>query len=274
MSSDTPHRPQKKWGQNFLRNESAVRQIVDAVQAQSGELILEIGPGEGALTQHLAALGNPLSVIEIDPDLAARIHEKFAGEHFRLIHGDATVVELPSEPFVAVGNLPYNVGNPIIRRVIQAPGFRRGVFMVQKEVASRLTAKPGDDAYGFLTLAVQMFARTRVLLTLGPGSFHPPPKVKSSVVVFERDEPPLKTPREELLRLISGAFRMRRKKLTNSLEAAGMNKERVAAALIAIGIDENVRAETLSLEDFDRLAQAIGQGEIASRLPSPPEELR
>lgn len=250
-----------------------MRQIVDAVAASPQELIVEIGPGEGALTSELVKLPNRLLVVEIDPSLAARLEEKFAGERFRLIHGDATVVELPDEPFVAVGNLPYNVGNPIIRRIIRAEGFRRGVFMVQKEVADRLTAKPGDDAYGFLTIAVKMFATTRVLLTLGPGSFYPPPKVKSSVVVFDRYAAPITTDPDTLLKLISAAFRLRRKKLVNSVEAAGMEKDLVREGLVKAQLDPDVRAEKLSLEEFDRLAAAIGQDVIASRLAPPPEEL-
>ena len=260
MSSNrSTHRPQKKWGQNFLRNAGAVQRIVEALRPDPGELVLEIGPGEGVLTRELVKLGARVHAIEIDPSLAARLRSQFSEDDFALTEGDATTAPLPDEPFVAVGNLPYNVGNPIIRRVIAAPHFRRGVFMVQKEVADRITAKPGDEAYGFFTIAIALYAKTAVLLTLGPGSFFPPPKVKSSVVIFDRHEPQLKSDRDSVLKIASGAFRLRRKKLVNSLMSSGLAREAILQGMRAASIDENARAEQLSLDDFDRLASAIRQ---------------
>jgi 16S rRNA (adenine1518-N6/adenine1519-N6)-dimethyltransferase len=258
-SNRSSHRPQKKWGQNFLRNSGAVQKIVEALRPEPGELILEIGPGEGALTRELVKLGARVHAIEIDPSLAARLRTQFSENDFTLTEGDATSAPLPEVPFVAVGNLPYNVGNPIIRRVIAAPQFRRGVFMVQKEVADRITAAPRDEAYGFFPIAIALYARTSVLLTLGPGSFFPPPKVKSSVVIFDRYEPHLKSDRESILKIASGAFRLRRKKLVNSLMSIGLARESILRAMQEASIEENARAEQLALEDFDRLAFAIRQ---------------
>src|ERR1700694_5371262 len=179
--------PKKKWGQHFLRNRGAVEKIVAAVEAQPGETIVEIGPGEGVLTDKLAALGNDFQAIEIDPELASRLQARFGDI---VINDDALTAPLPARPFRAVGNLPYNVGTPILRRVIAHPQFRRGVFMLQKEVADRLVAKPRDEQYGFLTLFTQLFTKARTLLTLDRHSFHPAPKVRSAVVVLDIDRKP------------------------------------------------------------------------------------
>lgn len=253
--SDAP-RPKKKWGQNFLRNAGAVDRIVAAVEPAPGDVIVEIGPGEGVLTAKLAALGNELQAIEIDPELAALLRARF-GES--VIEGDALEIALPEHPFRAVGNLPYNVGTPILRRVIASPHFRRAVFMLQKEVADRVTAKPGDEAYGYLTLYVQLYAAARTLFTLEPGSFHPPPKVRSAVVVL--DAAPQTFLSDEVLSLISSSFRMRRKKLINNLTNwQNRSRAEISEAIEAAGLDSNVRAETMSLEDFHRLLRALTAG--------------
>ena len=120
-------------------------------------MIVEIGPGEGVLTEKLAELANDIVAIEIDPDLAARLRSRLKGR-VEIRNEDALEAPLPDRPFRAVGNLPYNVGTPILRRVIADPNCRRAVFMLQKEVAERLTAKPRDEQYGFLTLYAAMFA--------------------------------------------------------------------------------------------------------------------
>lgn len=259
MSIDRRHIPQKKWGQNFLRNHDAARRIVDAVQPAEGEIVLEIGPGEGVLTEQLLTLGRPVVAVEIDPRLAARLQAKFAHADFTLIHGDATEVELPDRPFRAVGNLPYNVATPILRRTVASPFVRRAVFMVQKEVAERLVAKPATESYGYLTLAVAVYAEPRLLLTLEPGSFFPPPKVRSSVVVLDPVDRHLAAGNEAVLATISQSFRMRRKKLVNNLIGfRDLQRDSALAAIESAGLDLGTRAEELSLEEFDRLAVAIG----------------
>jgi 16S rRNA (adenine1518-N6/adenine1519-N6)-dimethyltransferase len=242
-------RPKKKWGQNFLRNRGAVEKIVTAVEPQSGELVLEIGPGEGVLTEKLIESGADFRGIEIDPDLAAKLRARFGDV---IVNEDALESPLPDRPFRAVGNLPYNVGTPILRRVIADPNFRRAVFMLQKEVVERIVAKPGDEQYGYLTLYVQLFARARVLMTLEPGSFHPRPKVRSAVVVLDPDRKPFAS--DALIDLISAAFRMRRKKLVNNLTGyRGWSREQVLEKLRRAGLDENVRAEEVGLEGFGQL---------------------
>ena len=246
-------RPKKKWGQNFLRNRGAVEKIVAAVEPAPDEIVVEIGPGEGVLTDKLLALPNRVIALEIDPQLAARLRAK-SGERLELRNEDAVDAELPQTPYRAVGNLPYNVGTPILRRVIADPNCRRGVFMLQKEVADRVTAKPGSDPYGYLTLYVAAFASAKSIMTLDPKSFYPPPKVRSAVVVLDPRDPGLASPREGLLDLVSTSFRMRRKKLVNNLTGwRDMTREDVLRAIEAAGLDADVRAETMSLSDFDRL---------------------
>lgn len=248
-------RPKKKWGQNFLRNRGAVEKIVAAVEPQPDEIVVEIGPGEGVLTEKLVELPNRVIALEIDPALAARLRTRF-GERLELRNEDAVDAELPQTPFRAVGNLPYNVGTPILRRVIADPHCRRGVFMLQKEVADRVVARPGSDPYGFLTLFVAAYATAKTVMTLDPRSFYPPPKVRSAVVVLDPRDPGLTSPREDVLDLVSTAFRMRRKRLVNNLTGwRGLSREQVLAAMAGAGFGEDTRAETMSLADFDRLYQ-------------------
>jgi len=249
-------RPKKQWGQNFLRNRGAVEKIVVAIDPQPGEVIVEIGPGEGVLTERLATLGNELTAIEIDPDLSSSLQQRFGNI---VVNADALTAPLPSRPFRAVGNLPYNVGTPILRRVVADPNVRRAVFMLQKEVADRLVAKPGDEAYGFLSLYTQLYARARILMTLDPRSFFPPPKVRSAVVVLDPDRKPFAS--AEMIELLSVSFRMRRKKLINNLIGfRELTRNQAIEAMRRANIDEGVRAEELSLEEFAQLHSALGAG--------------
>lgn len=245
-------RPKKKWGQNFLRNKGAVEKIVAAIEPQRDEVVLEIGPGEGVLTEKLVAFPNELLAIEIDPELAERLRARF-GERIDIRNEDAVDAPLPAGPFRAVGNLPYNAGTPILRRVIADPYCRRAVFMLQKEVADRLVAKPRDEQYGYLTLYTALYARARILMTLDPRSFYPPPKVHSAVVVLDPDRKPFAS--HALIELISASFRMRRKKLVNNLTT--WERDALLSAMATAGIGANARAEELSLDDFARLHAAL-----------------
>jgi 16S rRNA (adenine1518-N6/adenine1519-N6)-dimethyltransferase len=249
-------KPKKKWGQNFLRNRGAVERIAAAVEPEADEIVVEIGPGEGVLTEKLIALPNRIVAIEIDPDLFRKLRARF-GERLELRNEDAVETAFPDSPYRAVGNLPYNVGTPILRRVIADPNCRRAVFMLQKEVADRVVAKPGSEPYGYLTLYVQAFASAKTLMTLEPKSFFPPPKVRSAVVVLDPRDPGLTSPREVVLDLVSTSFRMRRKKLVNNLTGwRDLTREQVLQAMRDASIDEDARAETLSLAQFDALAHS------------------
>jgi len=253
--NDIPqHKHERKWGQNFLRNQGAVRRIAEAVQPLPGETILEIGPGEGILTVELLKLGAPLTVIEIDPRLAESLQTRFAGQRVEIISQDALIAPLPRETFCAVGNLPYNVGTPILKRILTSASWRRAVFMLQREVANRVVATPGEEDYGYLSLHVAAFAEARILMRLEAGSFHPRPRVQSAVVVLEKIDRGLITPPDELLALISAAFRMRRKKLVNNITGfKGHDRSSISTALKAADIPADIRAEMVSLHEFDRL---------------------
>lgn len=251
--------PKKKWGQNFLRNRGAADRIVEAVEPREDEIVVEIGPGEGALTEKLLALGRPTIAIEIDPELAQRMRSRF-GDRLAVVNADAVDADLPPQPYRAVGNLPYNAGTPILRRVIADPLCRRAVFMLQKEVAERLVAGPRDEQYGFLTLYTAVFAKARILMTLEPKSFYPAPKVRSAVVVLDPIPPRYSCDRDRLLDLVSASFRMRRKKLVNNLTGwRDLSREAVHEALAAAGLPEGVRAEEMSLEEFDGLCRALAE---------------
>ncbi len=249
--------PKKKWGQHFLRNHAAVEKIAAAVEPREDEIILEIGPGEGVLTGDLIALGRPVVALEIDPGLAAKLQQRF-GDGLQIRNEDAVDAELPDRPYRAVGNLPYNAGTPILRRVIADPNCRRAVFMLQKEVADRLVAGPDTDPYGFLSLYRQLYSNARILLKLGPKSFHPRPKVDSAVVVLDPKPRDYESDPRRLHDLVSASFRMRRKKLVNNLIGwQGRKREEIVEAMVAAGINPDARAETLDLHAFDRLLRAL-----------------
>lgn len=247
--------PKKKWGQHFLRNRGAVTRIVEAVEPAPDDVVVEIGPGEGVLTEKLTELPNELIAVEIDPELSETLRAQY-GDRIVLINEDAIEAPLPGRAYRAVGNLPYNAGTPILRRVVADPNCRRAVFMLQKEVADRLVAQPGDAAYGYLTLFVRLYASARILMTLEPKSFYPPPKVRSAVVVLDPDRKPFVS--DALIDLISASFRMRRKKLVNNLTEFG-TREEIVAAMERAGIDADIRAERLSLDEFARLSTSLGQ---------------
>lgn len=248
------HRAQKKWGQHFLVNAGAIEKIVAAVSPQDGELVLEIGPGRAALTRSLVERYPRVAAIEIDPVLAERLKGDLPSLTVTL--ADAVDAPLPDEPYVAVGNLPYNVATPIIRRVTADPRMRRGVFMVQKEVADRIAAKPGDEDWGWFSIAVQAYGNVKNLLTLGPGSFRPRPRVSSTVLTFDRAPRTFTTSAEEVLAVASQAFTQRRKTILNGL-SAGRDRDALREALEAADIAPDTRAEKLSIEDLDRLVAKL-----------------
>jgi len=255
----------KSWGQHFLaRGETALR-IVSAARNHASDTVLEVGPGEGALTRPLAERAGRLLAVEIDPRRAEALEEELGGHPgVRILHGD--VLERPfgawlalagwGGPAVLVANLPYNAATPILKAAIEEPEtIARSLVTVQREVARRLCAGPGRDEYGYLSIRVAAFARARVLFDLPPGAFRPRPRVLSSVVALSPRSPGLEPRRRDrALALASLGFRSRRKTLANALSSEG-GRERWERALEAIGKGQRARAEELSLEDYLRLAE-------------------
>lgn len=263
---DRPRLPaRKRWGQNFLANPATAERIVAAARVGAEDCVLEIGPGDGALTRPLAERARILAAVEIDSLRARALAEEFGGHaSVKIFAGD--VLSRPfaewlaaagcSEPALLVANLPYNVATPILIGALEAKGvFRRCVATVQREVARRFIARPGSDDYGYLSVRVAARASGRILFDLPPGAFRPRPKVTSSVLELT----PLPAPPEaELTRralcLASLGFNARRKTLANALSSAGP-RAGWEQALEALGKTPRARAEELSLEDYLALAR-------------------
>lgn len=252
------HRPRKRFGQHFLHDPAVIDRIVAAVAPRAGEQLVEIGPGEGALTFPLLERGARLTVIELDRELAARLESNGAsGDLLTVIQGDALKVELaglaaPGERLRLVGNLPYNLSTPLLFRFIeQAQVIKDMHFMLQREVVARMAAAPGSKTYGRLTVMLAATCRIEALFDIGPGAFRPPPRVWSSVVRMEPwREPPFPVDDPARFReVVRRAFGQRRKTLRNAL--SGLVDE---AGIRAAGCDPGARAETLPPEAFARLA--------------------
>jgi 16S rRNA (adenine1518-N6/adenine1519-N6)-dimethyltransferase len=255
----------KRWGQHFLASGGTAERIVEAASLRPTDTVLEVGPGDGALTRPLAARVARLLAIEIDPLRVEQLTREFAArEGVRILGGD--ILEKSFGDWleeagwrgqaVVVGNLPYNVATPILTAAIEEPrAVSRVVATVQREVARRFAARPGGEGYGYLSVRAAAFAIPRILFDLPPGAFRPRPKVVSSVLeLTPRENPPEAALRDRALRLASSGFQLRRKTLANALASAAPRGvwER---ALAAIGKDPRVRAEELSLEDFLALAE-------------------
>ena len=255
----------KRWGQHFLVHPATAERIADAARLEPEETVIEVGPGDGALTRPLLSRAARVLAIEIDPLRAQALAAELSEDaHVRIVTGDALAKPFSEwlsdagwdGPAVLAANLPYNVATPILLRAIEEPGtIGRVVATVQKEVAARFAARPGSDAYGYLSVRAAAFAAARVLFDIPPGAFRPRPKVVSSVLELVPLAPGRLDPalRDRAVSLASLAFRARRKTLANALLPAGP-RSAWEEILESIGRDRRVRAEELSLEDFLALA--------------------
>ena len=251
------HQPRKRFGQNFLADAHYVAKIVAAIAPAPGDNIVEIGPGLGALTGALVDGAGRIAAIEIDRDLAARLRDRFAAEVLALHEGDALAFDFGvlGPDLRVVGNLPYNISSPLLFHLgAYAASVRDIHVMLQREVVARMTAAPATPDYGRLTVTLQCrFAVTRLFI-VPPGAFRPAPNVDSAVarLVPLRDQRPRIADEPLFARIVAAAFGQRRKTLRNAL--AGVTDE---AHLRAAGIDPSARGETLSVDDFVRLANAL-----------------
>jgi len=239
----------RKLGQHFLVRGSILERIARIACPEREALVVEIGPGRGALTTRLMALADRVVAIELDSYLAHRLMEQHAvGSGLEVVEGDALEVDLSQwGPAVIAGNLPYYAATPIIERALDlGPLMRRGVFLVQKEVAVRITASPGSRDYGYLSVAMQLSAEIDLMFDVKPAAFHPPPKVDSALV---RIQPRDRTgelgirDRGDFLRFVSLCFHQKRKTLRNNLAA------RYGAAVDAWP-EASLRAEQIDLSMF------------------------
>jgi 16S rRNA (adenine1518-N6/adenine1519-N6)-dimethyltransferase len=256
MSS--PH-PKKRFGQHFLHDRNVVGRIVAALAPQTGDHVIEIGPGTGALTRELLARVTHLDAVELDRDLIAHLESDFPREQLTLHQGDALKFDFcalapAGNQLRVVGNLPYNISTPLLFHLLDQSGcIKDMLFMLQKEVVERLRAAPGGKDYGRLSVMIQYRCAVEKLFVVAPGAFTPPPKVDSAVVrLVPHATPPVAVddPARFAL-LVRAAFASRRKTLRNNLRGLLSVED-----MLALGIDPVRRAETLSLAEFASLCNA------------------
>lgn len=255
----------KNLGQNFLVEEAIVNRIARAAELTPADTVLEIGPGIGTLTQSLALTGAQVVAVELDKRLIPVLQETVGSyANVRVVQGDILKINIPevvgTKGFKVCANLPYYITTPIIMNLLeQKLPLERLVVMVQKEVAQRMTATPGGREYGAISVAMQYYTEPRIAFVVKAGSFLPAPKVDSAVLVCKRRAtPPVEVADEKVFfRVVTAAFSVRRKMLSNSLKnMGGLAGEQVTQWLQKAGIDGKRRAETLSLQEFAQLASA------------------
>lgn len=254
------HKPRKRFGQNFLHDQQVIDRIIASIAPQPSDVLLEIGPGQAALTRPLVESGAELHVVEIDRDLVETLQQKFAGISNITIHPcDALKADFTeiagNRPFRLVGNLPYNISTPLIFYLLQWHHMIIDMhFMLQKEVVDRMAAPPGSKTYGRLSIMLGCRFTIEALFDVDPLAFDPPPAVTSAVVRLT----PLSDDRYNIRnfrlfsRLVATAFSQRRKTIRNALRQLA-NPEQLAAA----GIDAGLRPEAISIDQYVALANAL-----------------
>lgn len=260
-----PH-AKRRLGQHFLADPRLLARIADALEAGPADTVLEIGPGAGGLTAPLLGRAGRLIAIEKDRDLVPALRERFPGVDVR--EGDALELDWHALApggirLLITGNIPYNITSPLIDKALLPPRPKRIVFLVQKEVADRVTAVPGTSAYGALSIGVQAVAHAERIFTVPAGAFHPRPKVDSAVLRLT----PLREPlirddeRESFRAMVVGLFGFRRKQLVRGLrELTGWDAERVNGLLAENDVPGTVRPEVLGPATFVRLHGAVVDG--------------
>ena len=248
----------KSLGQHHLRDGALCRPLIEYLRP-AGHRVLEIGAGAGVLTEELAAAGASVLACEVDLEWAFALRRRMAGRRPRILALDALRIDwrrLPAPTLVA-GNLPFNVATRLIQSLLPHPDVvPRAAFLVQKEVAERLVARPGDPAFGSLSVLVAAQAEVRYLATVRPGSFLPPPKVAAAFVGLELEAPPVSAAEmPAFARIVRLAFAQRRKTLRNSL-ASGLGRRRAGDLLRAVGWDVRRRAQELDVAAFVELFEA------------------
>lgn len=251
------HIPRKRFGQHFLTDRQVIADIISVIAPQADDLIVEIGPGLGAITKPLLQTVRHLHVVELDRDIVARLHRDYEPARLTIHSCDALKFDFGSlgSPLRVVGNLPYNISTPLL---FHLAGFAAQIedmhFMLQLEVVERMVAEPSTPAYGRLSVMLQYFFIMENLLHVPPQAFSPPPKVESAVVRMLpwRDRPFAASSVQTLAAVVTAAFAMRRKTLRNTLHAylGGADFEQLA-------IDPGLRAENLGLADFVRIANHV-----------------
>jgi 16S rRNA (adenine1518-N6/adenine1519-N6)-dimethyltransferase len=267
-----PH-PAKRFGQNFLTDKRTIHRIVNALEPETDETILEIGPGKGALTAPLLEKAGSLVAIEFDRNLIPLLTERFSSnKNFKLVQSDALVTDIcdvirPATEARIVANLPYNIATAILQRLIEQRNcITEMVLMLQKEVVERITALPGSGDRGYLSVFVQAYCETEKLFDVAPSSFRPAPKVWSSVLRLRpRPRIAAEVRNEKLIwQVVSAGFAQRRKTILNNLRNAPAPLQEIVKShggasivLCQAEVDLQRRAETLTLDEWSRITRAL-----------------
>lgn len=256
------HIPRKRFGQHFLHDPTVLQKICDAIRPQADNVVIEIGPGLGALTDYLLPRLKQLHVVELDRDLADRLEQRPEYPQQLVVHRadamkfDYCALSKPGQQLHVVGNLPYNISTPLVFHLLeQSHCIADMVFMLQKEVVDRLVASPGNRDYGRLSVMVQAQCRAQRLFVVKPGAFNPPPKVDSAVVRLKPDDYLLPDGFNiaNLQQVVQQAFSQRRKTLRNTLKGLITIEQ-----LIEHEIDPQKRPETLSVKQYIELSLLLG----------------
>lgn len=266
LAAELDVRPTKKLGQNFVHDPNTVRRIVDLSKVGPDDVVLEVGPGLGSLTLGLLATGAQVVAVEIDPVLAARLPQTVAerapeaAARLTVLTADALRVraaDFPLPPTAMVANLPYNVAVPVVLTLLaELPSLRRGMVMVQTEVADRMAAGPGSRIYGVPSVKLAWYGNARKVAAVPRAVFWPVPNVDSALVSFERGELLSTVDRVALFAIVDAAFSQRRKTLRAALASWAGSADRAGELLVAAGVDPKTRGEQLTVHDFVRIAAA------------------
>lgn len=265
---------QKKFGQNFLINTGVLEDIIDAAEVTDEDMVLEIGPGIGTMTQYLCENARQVIAVEIDTNLIPILKDTLSAyDNVRIINDDILKVDINElareynngRPIKVVANLPYYITTPIIMGLFESHVPIESItVMVQKEVADRMQAAPGTKDYGALSLAVQYYSKPQIVVNVPPSCFMPQPKVGSTVISLRRHQQPVVQVEDEKLmfKVIRASFNQRRKTLANGLNNYGginLTKEQIQQSIEELGVPVNIRGEALSLEQFACLSNIIGK---------------
>ena len=262
--------PKPKLGQNFLRDPHAIQRIAASLGDIGARTVVEVGPGKGAITEHLAAQAKHLIAIELDRELAWTLQERFSPErgfpNVTVVRRDVLEFDFAAaekdagQPLLIVGNLPYYITSPILLRLAaNAASLDKAVVMVQREVADRVTAKPGSRDYGLLSVTLQLYGKTEALFTLPPEAFNPPPEVHSTVFrwTFAPRFTELAIQEAPFITFLKHSFAQKRKTLSNNLRAAGRSSTNIAEAFTVAKVPPQIRAEALSVEELAAIWRAL-----------------
>ena len=250
--------PKKELGQHWLTDRFILGEIADAADISSTDTVLEIGPGLGTLTSELLRRADSVVAVEFDRDLAAKLPAQFPGKNLEVRNEDVLQFDLDSLPkdYVVVANVPYYITSKIVQKLMTADNKPRiAVLLVQKEVAERIAAEPGDMS--ILAISAQLYARASLGIEVPKQFFTPPPKVDSQVIILRTQQDPLINSEDvpDFFRIVKAGFSAKRKKLRSSLSGGlGISKDDAEKRLLAVGISPDQRAEDLSIDDWKKLS--------------------